>query len=1368
MGNLVKFGCPSCTSPHLRERDGKLHCISCDKWFEKDVETNEERDARILYLSRLDRAEELLRMSPPRFDDAEDHFRDFIKHYPNHSDGYWGLVRARYGIKYEDDVTGRKIPSCYKSSYKDFRKDSDFMKALSLAENDYIYDHLQEQAKLIANVCKEWREEAGKYNYDVFISFKDEDRGLGISDADRCEMTDLYYYLRDQGYKVFFSPKSMNEYTGKHYDAYIFNALQSAKAMIVYGSKPEYFTTTWVQNEWTRFLRMEANGSKKSGSCIVVYNGFSPYELPPDLRKIQAIDASQQKRFYGEVLNSIHGILADEKKPDENEELRKKVEALMRKQEELARQNEESQKRQEELQKSLEEEKKKNNVKQVEQKPSAPLVDEKEAPKAPNKTTKEKENPMIDPDFEIVDGCLVKYKGDKANVVIPDGVTSIGNNSLDCCESIVSILIPDSVTSIGNHTFYGCSNLKSVTVPNSITSIGNSAFRGCYSLENMTIKNSVTSIGEWAFYNCRSLTKVTISNNVTSIGKWTFAGCSSLKSVTIPNSVISIGKDAFFDCASLTSIVIPGSVISIGESAFSYCKNLTIWVHSLEQVKRWDAEWNRDNRPVKVVEAPKMQNKPKEDPDFEIKNGCLVKYKGDKRNVVIPDGVTCIGDLAFHDCHTIEYVTIPDSVTSIGDRAFQFSNLTGIVIPESVTSIGKYAFSSCPHLTIRVHSLDQVKQWDTTEWCSFGRPVQIEATDRHKKDPRFEIIGGRLVKYKGNETKVVIPNIVTDIGEEAFSGFSNLTSVTIPNGVTYIGEGAFRGCSSLTNITIPNSVTYIAIFAFDFCDSLTDVYYTGTKEEWSKIEIDCFDNTLENATIHFQSLAKKKNVAVDPDFEIKNGCLVKYKGNKEDVVIPDGVTSIGDYVFPFLLFHLKSVTIPNSVTYIGSNTLNPYSSLTSITVDKDNRNYKSIDGNLYTKDGTTLIQYAIGKKDTAFVIPDGVTSIGYRSFFDCTNLTSITIPDSVTSIGETAFAGCYSLTSIIIPKNVTSIGRMAFSGCKKLTIQVHSLEQVKKWDAEWNRDNHPVKVIGNMVTTKAAQKTDTKKVESKVTPKVKSSAINVSDPDFKIIGGCLKKYKGNKADVVIPNGVTSVGDSAFEKCSDLASVTIPSSVISIGNWAFSNCTNLTSIIIPNSVTSIGKMAFFACKKLTNVTIPDSVTSIEDWAFRWCSSLTSIIIPDNIVSIGKMAFSNCNLDAIISHSPNYLVKEGCLIENGTKVIAGTNKSDIPYGITTIDDGAFSGRKGLTDINIPDSVTSIGEEAFRFCSRLKNVTISDSVTSIGKNAFYSCYNLSSAIFKSSKKWIAKNILPIPVLFLNNTKIAAKHLTFTFVKHTWTKKK
>ena len=160
------------------------------------------------------------------------------------------------------------------------------------------------------------------------------------------------------------------------------------------------------------------------------------------------------------------------------------------------------------------------------------------------------------------------------NLVIPEGVTSIGDDAFKYCSSLESITIPDSVTSIGNKAFYGCESLKSVTIGKSVTSIGFEAFRGCKSLTSITIPASVTSIGWSAFSWCTSLTSITIPDNVTSIGNYAFSGCTSLTSITIPASVTSIGGSAFKDCESLASITIPASVTSIGEYAFDGCESL--------------------------------------------------------------------------------------------------------------------------------------------------------------------------------------------------------------------------------------------------------------------------------------------------------------------------------------------------------------------------------------------------------------------------------------------------------------------------------------------------------------------------------------------------------------------------------------------------------------------------------------------------------------------------------------------------------------------------------------------------------------------------------------------------------------------------
>ena len=202
------------------------------------------------------------------------------------------------------------------------------------------------------------------------------------------------------------------------------------------------------------------------------------------------------------------------------------------------------------------------------------------------------------------------------------------------------------------------------------------------------------------------------------------------------------------------------------------------------------------------------------------------------------------------------------------------------------------------------------------------------------------------------------------------------------------------------------------------------------------------------------------------------------------------------------------------------------------------------------------------------IIEDGVTSIGWCSFADCSSLTSVTIPNSVTSIGNAAFYKCSSLTSVTIPNSVTYIGYGAFSDCTGLTSIT----------------------IPNSVT---------------------------------MIGGSAFSHCTKLTSVTIDNGVTSIEDNAFFDCGSLTSITIPNSVTSIGNGAFAECSSLTSVTIGNSVTSIGEGAFADCSSLKSITIPKSVRSIGEWAFDDCSSLTSITIPNSVTSIGEGAFYGCS-------------------------------------------------------------------------------------------------------------------------------------------------
>ena len=289
------------------------------------------------------------------------------------------------------------------------------------------------------------------------------------------------------------------------------------------------------------------------------------------------------------------------------------------------------------------------------------------------------------------------------------------------------------------------------------------------------------------------------------------------------------------------------------------------------------------------------------------------------------------------------------------------------------------------------------------------------------------------------------------------------------------------------------------------------------------------------------------------------------------------------------------------------------------------------------------------------------------------------------------------------------------------------------YEVAWNEDNY-----SGLTTTTIPSSVIYNEVEYSITS-IGESAFN--------------KCTGLTS-IEIPNSVTSIGDYAFHGCTGLTSVTIGNSVTSIGDYVFLGCSDLTSVIvengntsfdsrdncnaiietatntliqgcknttIPNSVTSIGDYAFFCCSGLTSVTIPNSVNSIGEHAFDGCAVLISVTIPNSVTSIGNYAFIGCSGLTSVT-IPNSVTS----IENGAfEYCSGLTSVTIPNSVTSIGSWAFGGCYGLTSIEIPNGVTSIGNSAFWYCSGLTSVTIPNSVTSIGEDTFEDCRGLTSVI-------------------------------------------
>ena len=974
-------------------------------------------------------------------------------------------------------------------------------------------------------------------------------------------------------------------------------------------------------------------------------------------------------------------------------------------------------------------------------------------------------------------------------LVIQEGVTSIGNSAFNGCSGLTSVTIPDSVISIGGSAFSGCIGLTSISIPASVTSIGNSAFKGCGNLAivnwnattctragqsnylifegcsklvTINIGNNVTTIPAYAFAGCTTIKNINIPNSVTSIGDSAFSGCTELSSVTIGNSVTSIGSSAFYGCTRLTNIVIPDSVTSIGSYAFYECTGLKSVVigNSVTSI------------------------------GYRLFYGCTRLT-----SIIIPNSVTSIGNGAFERCSELTSVTIPDSVTSIGYDAFYgCTGLTSITIPDSVTSIGSYAFSRCNSLTIYCEASSKPDGWDSN-WNYSNRPVvwgcqAFGTTDDWEwvqKDDKTTIC-----RYIGNNTALEIPATingkpVTSIGDSAFSGCTNISSVNytgkiaswcaidgldniprntgftltiagqeitgelvIPDNVTSIGDSAFYECTGLKSVTIGNSVTSIGRSAFQGCTGLVSITIPGGvmnigNGAFNGCPIE--DATMPIKAISYISKEKLAKVVINGGENLENNA---FRGCSEltSVTIGNSVTSIGERAFEYCK-GLTSITIGNSVTSIGGHAFYECTGLASVTIPNS---VKSIGGAAFygcskltsitiPNSVTSIGNYAFyGCKGlTSITIPNSVTSIGESAFGFCTGLTSIIIPNSVTSIGDSAFKYCTGLTSVAIPKGVTSTGRDAFDGCSSLTIYCEASSKPSGWDSNWNPANRPIiwgcQAFGITNDCTWLQKND------KIT---------------------LLRYIGSGISLEISakiNGkpVTSIGEMAFKGCSSLTSVTIPNSVTSIESSAFAGCpienvtmpTNAISYIpkeklsnvVINGGDSIPNYAFRGCSELTSVTIGNSVTSIGDSAFRGCTGLTSITIPNSVTSIGEYAFAGCPIEnaTIPTNAISYIPKGKLakVVINGGENIKNNafngctklTSITIPDSVTSIGSYAFNGCTGLTSVTIGSSVTSIGEYAFSSCTELTSVTIPNSVTSIGSFAFNGCINLSNITIPNS---------------------------------------
>ena len=879
------------------------------------------------------------------------------------------------------------------------------------------------------------------------------------------------------------------------------------------------------------------------------------------------------------------------------------------------------------------------------------------------------------PNFTITDSVVTQGSNCAGSVVIPAGVTSIGDDAFAGANLLTSITIPSSVTSIGAGAFFGAAILSSVTIPTGVTSIGVDAFSFASSLTSITIPASVTSIGDSAFKSASSLASVyflgnkptsginvflniaagakgyitstatgfvavgqtwdwlTVTANVangtylcttgqpsSSIPNFTITsgvvtlGSNCVGSVVIPASVTSIGDNAFWGATSLTSITIPAGVTNIGGRAFWGTTSLTSVTVQI-------------GNPNYISDSGVLFNK---------LSTTLVSYPARKSgsSYSIPSSVTSIADTAFAFANSLTSITIPAGVTNIGSFAFEATTaMTSITIPAASTSIRDNAFLNASSLS-SVYFLSSTAPvigdyvfsgvaagakayiaFGSTGFADVGQTwYGLTVTNYVTPDGTYDCNTGLQTSSNPNFT-------ITD--GVVHSGGSCRGSVVIPASVTSIGINAFSGSFAVTSITIPASVTRIEPHAFSGATALTTVTFG-------------FNSQLSNIG--------------EAAFEGANS--------------------------------LASITIPASVTSIGNYVFYDTTSLTAITVDSENNNFVSTDGVLFDKASTTLINYPAAKSGDSYSIPASVTRIGMNAFAYASRIINITIPPSVSSIGTSAFTSASSLANITISSNDLTIGEYAF----------YNLTSLK---GIYFLGNAPT-TVGDYAFYGAAGGAKAYVISTAkgfLKPKVKTwNGLTIathapdgtylcttgmpssSTPNYRIIDGVVTLGSNCAGSVVIPAGVRIIGSNAFLGATSLSSVEFGSgnALVSIESNAFKGASSLTDIrqtlemdntASPTSVRTnkVSTTSVRATAVSTGINFPTSLVSIGDYAFSGATSLTSVTIPASVTSIGDSAFA----DATALVSVYFLGNKPTVGTNTFSNIASGAKAYVAPGATGFD-------------------------------------------------------------------------------------------------------
>lgn len=427
------------------------------------------------------------------------------------------------------------------------------------------------------------------------------------------------------------------------------------------------------------------------------------------------------------------------------------------------------------------------------------------------------------------------------SIVLPKGITTIGDDAFSYNTSLTSIKIPNTVTSIGKRAFQGCTNLTSIEIPDTVTYIGDYCFSGCNRLQKIKLSKKIQTINQRLLQGCSSLTEIEIPEGVKSIGYAAFISCNKLTTITLPASLTSFngtaiaglsrltevkvadgnnsfkfengillskdGKTMYMALLTLTEINVPNGVVSIVGDTLSGSSATKIILPDTVSSNLSGTVFNGMNKLSTIELSSTSKNLKLVDGNLYSYDGKrFIKYMGSSKNFTVPEGVETLDSRCITKSMTT--LNLPSTLKVIEGWSLEsMSGVNLLNIPASVTTMYTYSFHANTKL----------------------RVAEGNATYKSIDDVLIlNKAGTKVIMASRNATTYNIPNTVTEIEKNAFYYCTKMISITIPDSVTTIGAGAFYSCSSLKEITIPQSVTSIGADAFLHCGNLTAINIKGT------------------------------------------------------------------------------------------------------------------------------------------------------------------------------------------------------------------------------------------------------------------------------------------------------------------------------------------------------------------------------------------------------------------------------------------------------------------------------------------------------------------------------------------------------------